>query len=55
VKAFHWFQKAADQGHAEAQYNLGFCYDKGVGVAQSFVKAFHWFQKAANQGHAEAQ
>ena len=28
-----WYQKAADQGHTVAQYNLGFCYDQGKGVA----------------------
>jgi TPR repeat protein len=31
-EAIKWFQKAADQGFAEAQYNLGFMYDKGQGV-----------------------
>ena len=28
-KATYWFTKAAEQGHANAQYNLGTCYAKG--------------------------
>jgi len=27
-----WFQKAADQGHASGQHELGFMYLKGQGV-----------------------
>ena len=26
VEAVKWFRKAAEQNHAEAQYNLGVCY-----------------------------
>ena len=32
--AFHWFKKAADQGYATAQFNLGKKYAKGEGVLQ---------------------
>jgi hypothetical protein len=28
----YWYQKAADQGHAKAQYNLGVMYANGKGV-----------------------
>ena len=31
-EAVKWFQKAADQGYANAQYNLGVIYDQGLGV-----------------------
>jgi hypothetical protein len=37
VEAARWFHKAADQGHAKAQYNLGNMFDQGRGVAQSAV------------------
>ena len=33
-KAFYWYQKAAEQGNASAQNNLGDCYDMGRGTAQ---------------------
>jgi TPR repeat protein len=51
----HWYQKAAVQGDAGAQYNLGVMYIMGQGVPQDEAKAVHWWIKAAEQGHAEAQ
>ena len=50
-----WFRKAAEQNYAKAQYNLGICYDKGVGVAIDHTEAARWFRKAAEQNVAEAQ
>ena len=47
--------QAAEKGHKKAQYRLGFCYDKGKGVAEDDKKAFYWYEKAAAQGHAKAQ
>ena len=29
-KAAEWYQKAAEQGDVQAQYNLGVCYDNGT-------------------------
>ena len=49
------FALAANQGHAEAQYQIGLCYAQGKGVEESEYEAFKWYLKAANQGHAEAQ
>ena len=49
------FQQAADQGNAEAQYNLGWMYYHGEGVEQSSEKAAQYVQLAANQGDVEAQ
>jgi hypothetical protein len=34
VEAVRWYRLAADQGHANAQYNLGVMYDIGAGVPQ---------------------
>jgi TPR repeat protein len=48
-------QKAADQGHALSQTNLGNCYRSGHGVPQDYKQAVFWFQKAADQGDAFAQ
>ena len=48
-------QKAAEQGLAEAQLDLGVMYIKGYGVAQDDKQAVAWFRKAAEQGDAKAQ
>jgi TPR repeat protein len=53
--ALELFTKAADQGHAQAQYNLGVMYENGQGVEQDFKEAVKWYQKAADQGLAYAQ
>ena len=45
----------AEQGDAEAQFNLGSIYKKGNGVPKESEKAMEWYLKAAEQGYAEAQ
>src|SRR5690606_32464319 len=55
TKAFKWFNKAASQGHADAQTKLGRTYEEGTGVEQDEQKAFKWFKKAAKQGHTYSQ
>ena len=45
----------AQQGHAEAQYNLGLMYASGKGVTQDSKQAVKWYRKAAEQGYASAQ
>ena len=47
--------RAAEQGHARAQFNLGNMYRKGDGVPQDFKEAVKWFRKAAEQRYAKAQ
>ena len=54
-EAAECFRKAAEQGHAEAQYNLGICYEDGDGVEWSYTEALKWYSKAAEQGHEEAK
>lgn len=54
--AFVWFEKAANQGHAESQHRMGHIYEYGVGLAKKDNKqAFEWFHKAAEQDHMPAQ
>jgi len=53
--AFEWFRKAAERGHAEAQYIVGQHYENGEGVKKDEKEAFEWFKKAADQGNANAQ
>ncbi len=49
------YKKAAEQGDAEAQYNLGRCYYDGDGITQDHKEAVKWYRNAAEQGHAAAQ
>ena len=55
VEAVKWVRKAAEQGFARAQYDLGLMYEFGHGVERSYEKAVEWYQKAAEQGAASAQ
>ena len=47
--AVKYLRKAANQGHAMAQYMMGYFYQNGEGVKKDPVKAVKWFQKAAEQ------
>lgn len=49
------FTELAEQGDAQAQYNLGFMYANGEGVPKNAAQAVTWYRKAAEQGVAEAQ
>ena len=55
AKSFDWFRKAAEQGLAVAQNELGRCYLNGEGVEINLAQAFEWFQKAATKGNVAAQ
>lgn len=54
-KSAYWFEQAARQGDAQAQYNTGINYQKGEGVPQDAEKAAYWYEQAARQDLAEAQ
>lgn len=49
------FRRAAEQGYAEAQSKLGFCYYFGHGLPQDYAQAVKWYERAAGQGLAKAQ
>ena len=55
-EAVKWWRRAAEQGHAGAQYSLGFfgC-EQGLGAEKDDAAAAMWYRKAAEQGHAQAQ
>jgi TPR repeat protein len=38
AEAARWYRKAADQGHAGAQFNLGAMYADGQSVSQDYVQ-----------------
>ena len=42
-----WLRKAAEQGDVEAQFSLGYLYDKGQGVPQDYAEAYFWSDVAA--------
>ena len=54
-EAARWYRKAAEQGNANAQYNLGIMYYNGRGVPEDDSEAVRWFKKAAAQGYANAK
>jgi TPR repeat protein len=39
AEAVKWFRKAAEQGDAEAQNNLGAIYAQGQGVQRDYIRA----------------
>lgn len=52
-----WIQKAAEQGHAEAESILGMAYAEYEGqelLPQDYEKAVYWLKKAADQGYTDA-
>ena len=49
------FALAAEQGHAEAQFNLGSMYEEGRGVPPDEKAAIRWYALAAKQGRADAK
>jgi TPR repeat protein len=48
--AFGWLSRAAEQGLAVAQDELGSFYANGQGVARDATQAVLWYRKAAEQG-----
>jgi hypothetical protein len=50
-----WYRKAADQGNAFAQRNVGFLYANGLGVQRDLKQAREWMQKAAAGGNEDAK
>ena len=53
--AIREFLSLAEQGHAKAQFHLGFMYHQGQGVPQDDAEAVKWYRLAADQGFADAQ
>ena len=49
------YRKAAEQNDALAQFNLGFAYANGLGVAKDDAEAVKWLRKAADQRNVQAE
>ena len=55
AEAVKWYQKAAGNGSAGAQFEIGWCYQEGRGVEEDPEKAVSWYRIAAEQRYPEAQ
>lgn len=54
AQAAYWYGKAAQQGYAPAQNNLGAMYDQGAGVPADTEESRNWYRLAAEQGYSAA-
>ena len=50
-----WYRKAAAQGDAEGQNNLGSLYENGRGVPQDNMEAMRLYRAAAKRGSLAAR
>ena len=61
AEMFKWFKKAAENGHAGAQNELGVLYKNGYKIGllrfidRNYKEALKWFIKAAEEGNPDAQ
>ena len=55
IEAVKWYRLAAEQGYAEAQFNLGVMYKNGEGVIKDYVKAYIFLSVAGVQGFSIAR
>ncbi|WP_018230268.1 tetratricopeptide repeat protein [Methyloversatilis universalis] len=55
AESIRWLERAAEQGHVRAQYELGLAYKLGRGTLQDYAAAGKWFTSAARNGHVGAQ
>ena len=50
VRAAEWYLRAAERGHPDAQYNLGFMCLLGEGVEANPNEGLRWLKRSADQG-----
>ena len=49
-KALPILRKSAELGSGEAQYNLGYFLQNGVGISRNENEAFEWYKKSSDNG-----
>ena len=54
-EAVKLYQQAAAKGLSDADFNLGHCFQKGVGITPDLVRAYECYERAAFRGHSAAQ
>jgi len=52
--AFSWYTRSANLGNADAQNNLGTCYELGYATEKNLELAKHWYRLASEKGHSIA-
>ncbi|RIA84890.1 hypothetical protein C1645_879653 [Glomus cerebriforme] len=50
-----WSYKPAKNENPTSQYEIGYCYEHGIGTIQSDQKAFDWYMKSAIGGNSRGQ
>jgi len=53
-EAMNWYLRAAKQGYAKSQYNIGLMYYKGEGVKVDYEEAMKYFLLSAKQNFYDA-
>lgn len=48
------FKLATSHSHASAAYNLGVCYEEGIGIKKNLKMAYECYLLASSLGHAKA-
>jgi hypothetical protein len=51
IRGIHWYRLAAERGHDDAQYNVGFMYILGEGTDANVDEGLRWIHRAAMQGN----
>jgi len=51
AEAAQWYRRAAAQGNAQGQANLGVLYFDGRGVTNDLAEAYMWFKLSVRQGY----
>ena len=55
VEAAKAYLLSANEGNAEAQFNIAYAYFTGEGIDRDYTSAAMWFKRAARQNFAKAQ
>lgn len=54
-RTIRWYQRSAERGSAEAQFQLGRYYELGREVVPDLKEAVRWYRSAAEQAYPDAQ
>lgn len=55
AEAFRWYMKAALMNDPEGEYNVGFCYESGIGTEVNMKEAKKWYMSASLKGDEESK
>ncbi len=55
AEALKWYTLSAEQGLAQAQFNLGLMYENGLSVQKDVNEARKWYQKSAAQEYSKSK